>query len=586
MGSFPPGLLLIIGAAVVLVAPRWLRHWLFVAVTALVLAQLVWLLDRDAHVEIEWLGLGLNPLRVDSLSLVFGYVFATIALIGGAYALHLRDRGQQTAALLYAGGALGVVFAGDLLTLLAFWELMTVGSVYLVWAGGFGRSAGAGRRYLFVHLVGGSLLLGGILWHLGDGGSLLFNAFGDSGGTAAGGGPAAWMILGGFAINAAIPPMHAWLADAYPEASITGSVFLSALTTKTAVYALARGFPGWEVLIFAGVAMALLGVIFAVLENDVRRLLAYHIISQVGFMVAAVGIGTELAINAAVAHAFAHVLYKGLLFMGVGTVMYATGRRKLTELGGIVGAMRVTFVLYMVGALSISAFPLFSGFVSKSMVIYAAEASHYQWVVFLLYGASVGTFLHTGLKLPYFTWLGPKRDTPVRPVPWSMYAGMGAAGGLCIAIGVYPALLYDLLPFPVAYEPYTAAHVVRSLELLGFTALGFWLLVRKLHGEPAITLDTDWLYRKAATPARELLQRPLEGTFTAAQRVVDRAVALGSRLTTRSDAGWAGALGLTRYGRSRGPDAVVSLLGRPPLGVALGAVLLTFAVVVLIATLR
>ena len=577
MASFPPVLIMVVAAVLVALSPvSIVRKAIAVVAPLLVLAQLIWGLEAGDSVTLTWLTLELEPLRADKLSIVFGYVFAIAAALGGIYAWHLEDRYQQAAALGYAGTSIGVVFAGDLLTLVLFWELMALMSAYLVWAGGYPGSRAAGTRYLFVHMVGGSTLLAGVLWHLGTGGSLDFSLFEGS--------VAGWLVLGGFAINAAIVPLHAWLTDAYPEAGVTGSVFLSAFTTKTAVYVLARGFAGWEVLIFLGVIMALYGVVFAVLENDIRRLLAYHIISQVGYMVAGVGIGTEIAINGAVSHAFAHVIYKGLLFMGAGAAVYATGRRTLTALGGISDRMRLVVVLYMVGAFAISAFPLFSGFVSKSLVVYAAEKEHIYWAVALLYLASVGTFLHTGLKLPYFTWFGPRRDDiHVGPVPRGMIVAMVLAAALCIGIGVYPTALYDQLPYLNTYEPYYADHVVRTLQMLGFTAVGFWLLRGKLGGEATITIDTDWVYRKAGPLARVLIQTPLEAVFTFVERLVG---ALTSRVTALAVApatGWARLLLLSAYARERGPDDALAFLGRPPVGIALAAVLLTFVVVVLAA---
>ena len=577
MASFPPVLIMVAAAVLVALIPvSIVRKAIAVGAPLLVLVQLIWGLDMGDSWTFTWLFLELEPLRADALSLVFGYVFAIAAALGGIYAWHLNDRYQQAAALAYAGTSIGVVFAGDLLTLVLFWELMALTSAYLIWAGGYPGSRNAGTRYLFVHMVGGSTLLAGVLWHLGTGGSLDFSLFD---GTVAG-----WLVLGGFAINAAVVPLHAWLTDAYPEAGVTGSVFLSAFTTKTAVYVLARGFPGWEILIFLGVIMALYGVVFAVLENDIRRLLAYHIISQVGYMVAAVGIGTEIAINGAVSHAFAHVIYKGLLFMGAGAAVYATGRRTLTALGGISDRMRLVVVLYMVGAFAISAFPLFSGFVSKSLVIYAAEKEHIYWAVALLYLASVGTFLHTGLKLPYFTWFGPRRDDiHVGPVPRGMIVAMVLAAALCIGIGVYPTALYDQLPFVNTYEPYYADHVVRTLQMLGFTAVGFWLLRRMLGGEATITIDTDWVYRKAGPLARVLIQTPLEAVFTFFERLVGALARRASVLAVAPATGWARLLLLSAYARERGPDDALAFLGRPPVGIALAAILLTFVVVVLAA---
>jgi multicomponent Na+:H+ antiporter subunit D len=296
-------------------------------------------------------------------------------------------------------------------------------------------------------------------------------------------------------------------------------VFLSAFTTKTAVYVLARGFAGWEILTVAGTVMALYGVVFAFLENDIRRVLAYHIVSQVGYMVAGIGIGTEVAINGSTAHAFAHILYKGLLFMGAGAVLYSTGKSKMSELGGLARPLPWVLLLYMVGALSISAFPLFSGFVSKSLVVHAAELNHETIVVLLLNLASIGTFLSIGLKVPYFTWFGPERSVKTQPVPWNMYAGMILAGGVNLAIGVYPELLYRVMPFPVIYRPYTAAHLLETLQLLTFTGVAFWIVIDKIRAEPKITLDFDWFYRRPAPVLFRLTVISLDRLFTAAELI-------------------------------------------------------------------
>lgn len=563
MSNVPPGLILFMGGALVLCVPARLRSITFMAAAILVTVQLFLWLEPGTRLEMEWLGFTIVPLRVDELSLVFGYVFGLMAIMGGVYSFHLRGRGPHAASLMYGGAALGTIFAGDLLTLVLAWELMALASAYLVMTGGFPMSRRAGGRYLFVHLVGGTLLLAGVLWHIGAGdGQTTFNAFE--------GGLSAWLVLSGIAVNAAIPPLHAWLADAYPEASVTGTVFLSAFTTKSAVYVLARGFAGWEILVLAGVIMALYGAVYAVLENDTRRLLAYSIVSQVGFMVAAVGIGSQMAINGAAAHAFTHVIYKGLLLMGAGAVLHATGTSKMSQLGGLSGTgMRGVFALYMVGALSISAFPLFSGFVSKSMVIFAAEEEHLEWVVFLLYGASLGTFLHTGLKLPYFTWFGrPSGDMKIDPrIPPGMYVAMALAAVLSIGIGIYPDILYHSLPYPVYYQPYTVGHVVHTLEFLAFTGLGFWLFLEKLRPHPVIYLDTDWFYRKADQPVKRLVLEPLAYIFTMAQMGVDWLVSLLTHLA--SD-----------------PGGLLSLRRRIPVGTAITLIVLVSGLTILWSVLR
>lgn len=510
MSKLPPAAGFLFGALLLPFLPRSTRSLGFLFFPLLAFA-FVSQLEEGMSATLCFLDFELVPLRVDRLSLAFGYVFVLIAFLGGVYSYHLRDAGQQIAALVYAGSSVGVLFAGDFFTLFVYWEIMAVASACLIFARRADRSREAGFRYLMVHLFGGSALLAGILWQYVETGSILFDR--------SEGGPAAYLILLGFAISAAIPPLHAWLSDSYPEATVTGSVFLSAFTTKTAVYVLARGFAGWEILTAAGTVMALYGVLFAFFENDIRRVLAYHIVSQVGYMVAGIGLGTEVAINGSTAHAFAHILYKGLLFMGAGAVLYSTGESRMSELGGLARSLPWVLLLYMVGALSISAFPLFSGFVSKSLVVHAAELNHNAFMVLLLNLASVGTFLSIGLKVPYFTWFGPERSVKTQPVPWNMYAAMILAAGINLAIGVYPDLLYRVMPFPVAYEPYTAAHVLETLQLLTFTGLAFWLVIEKIHVARTSTLDFDWFYRRPAPIIFRVAVVSLDRLFAGAERI-------------------------------------------------------------------
>ena len=482
-----PSLPLIAGAlALPLLRGTARRVWL-VALPVLVLGVIAGL-EPGEYGRLSFLGMELTTGRVDALSLVFAYIFGIILIIGAIYALHVDDWVQHTAALCYGASAIGVVLAGDLLTLYVFWELMVITSVWLIWRRRTPVSDASGMRYLLVHALGGVILLAGIVMYYRTTGSIAFGEIEPSG-------AAFYLILIAFLINAAVPPLHAWLSDAYPEATLTGAIFLSALTTKTAVYTLIRGYPGTELLVWMGAVMALYGVVYAVLANDIRRLLAYHIISQVGYMVAGVGMGTTLALNGASAHAFTHILYKSLLFMGAGAVIHMTGRSKLTELGGIYRYMPITFVLYMIGGFSISAFPLFSGFVSKTMVVEAAAADYRPVIFLMLLCASAGTFLHTGLKLPWFTFMG--RDSGLRPreAPLNMRVAMGIAAFLCVFIGVFPGPLYSILPAPVEYNAYTTGHVLKELQLLLFTGLGFFLLLRYVGGEPKIAVDTDWLYR-------------------------------------------------------------------------------------------
>jgi multicomponent Na+:H+ antiporter subunit D len=527
-----PGLILILGAWLIPLARGRAKRVLMCAVPAAALVGCL-LLNPGSYGEMRFLGQDVVFGRVDRLSLVFAYVFALIAFIGMVFALHVKDDAQHVAALTYAGSALGVTFAGDFLSLFLFWELMALSAACLIWLRRQQSAIAAGFRYLLVHVFGGLCLLSGIVFQWSQTGSLAFGDMSPQAGTIG-----FALILTAFLLNAAVPPLGAWLPDAYPEATATGAVFLTAFTTKSAVYALVRGFAGTDVLIWLGAAMAVYGVVYAVLENDARRLLAYHIISQVGYMVCGVGIGTELALNGATAHAFSHIIYKAVLFMGAGAVLEVTGRRKLSEMGGLYKTMPATFVLYMVGAFAISAVPLFSGFVSKSMVVSAAGEAHLTYAFLLLTLASSGTFLHTGLKLPYYMFFG-NGSTKVEPYeptnrrtheptnsrthepPFNMLVAMALGAFACVLIGIVPGLLYQHLPYAAEYGPYTVRHVLSTLGLLGFTALGFFWLLPHLHPVATISLDTDWFYRKALPVLLRAIGRTLAGLEQLAGRAFD-----------------------------------------------------------------
>ncbi|MBZ0250521.1 MAG: Na(+)/H(+) antiporter subunit D, partial [Burkholderiales bacterium] len=465
------------------------RHALLLAgpLAALALAVAI---PEGAAGGVAFLGHELTPLRVDRLSRLFAVIFALMAFAGAVFALRQESRLEVPAALVYAGSAIGAALAGDLVTLFVFWEAMAVASTLVLWSAG-PKAYAASRRYLAVHLLGGVVLMAGIAGHVAATGSVAFGAMQPDTLAKA-------LILAGFLLNAGAPPFSAWLPDAYPEASWSGMVFLSAFTTKTAVYALLRGFAGTEILVPIGLFMVFYGIVYAILENDMRRILAYSIVNQVGFMVTGAGIGTEMAVNGAAAHAFTHILYKALLLMSAGAVLLQTGKRKCTDLGGLYQSMPLTAACGIVGALAISSFPLTSGFVSKSMVSQAATDGHLLAVWLALTAASAGVFLHAGIKFPWFVFF--QKDSGMRPPepPAPLRAAMLLLAFLCIAIGVVPGPLYAMLPHPVDYVPYTAGHVVAMLQLLLFSGLAFFLLLPLLRRTLTITLDADWLYRRAA----------------------------------------------------------------------------------------
>ncbi|MDT8442908.1 MAG: Na(+)/H(+) antiporter subunit D [Desulfuromonadales bacterium] len=491
INALPPALIMILGGLLVPLFKGRARQALLLLLPVISFVNLLQI-PVGSHWILPFLSDQIVLGRVDKLSLIFGYIFHLIAFLSAIYALHVDDTVQNIAGTVYAGAALGAIFAGDMFTLFAFWELLTISATFLILARRTERALGAGFRYFMVHVAGGLCLLAGIIMHVSQTGSASFGLIGL-------GTTASWLIFIGIGVNCAWPILHPWLTDAYPEATITGTVFLSAFTTKTAIYALARAFPGTEELIFIGAAMAAFPIFYAVIENDLRRVLAYSLINQVGFMVVGIGIGTALSINGAIAHAFNDILFKGLLFMTMGAVMYRTGKINATDLGGLYKSMPWTCAFCIVGAASISAFPLFSGFVSKSMVMEAAALGEMRWVWFILLFASAGVFHHAGIKIPFFAFFSHDSGIRCKEAPPHMLLAMGISAALCILIGCFPQYLYSLLPYTIDYQPYTTSHVLAQTQLLFFSALAFTLLL--LAGiYPAeirsINVDADWFYRK------------------------------------------------------------------------------------------
>ena len=510
-----PAIVLVVGALVVLALPRRIGGWVTIA-TALLAGLATLGLEAGTTWNYGFYGFELTPLRVDDLSLAFAYVFSIALVAGAVFGLATMGTLERSSALVYAASAFGVVLAGDLVTLFFFWELKVSASTLLVFANRNRSSERAALRYLFVNLAGGIVLLGGIVWWITQTGSITFGELGLDGGATV-------LILIGFLVSAAAVPLHAWMPDAYPASTVAGTVFLAAFSSKAAIYALARAYPGTQVLIWVGVVMAIWGVVFALAVNDIRRILVYSSVSQGGFMVAAIGVGSALAIDGAVSHAFAHIVYKGLLLMAAGAVLWTTGRSTLTRLGGLARSLPWVAGLYLVGAASIASIPLFSGYVAKEMSALAIDEGGFGAAYWLLKFASVGTLLVVLFRLPWFTFFAPAAApatpdacaapaAPLRRVPVSMYVAMGALAAVNIVIGVAPGLLYGLLPNDGGdYSPFSAHKLTGALAIAAGAAVAFVVGKRFLAGRDIRVLDVDWVYRdlpRRLAPAVERLRLP------------------------------------------------------------------------------
>ena len=488
--AWPP--LFFFAGVLLLLLPKGAVRSTALLVVPLAALYAFWNLADGSYLQTSFLGQEVTLTRFDGLSRPFALIFSVAAFFTLLYAWHLRDGMEQAATLIYAGSALTAVLAGDYITLFVGWEGMSLASVFLIWARRTDAAFRTGFRYLLVQIGSGLLLLGGMVLLIQEGGTLAFEEMQLAS-------LATWAIFLAFGIKVGFPLLNNWMQDGYSAGTVTGAVTLSIFTTKTAVYALARGFPGEEPLIWIGVVMALYPALYAMIENDLRRTLAYSLNSQLGFMVAAIGVGSPLAIAGAVAYAMASVVYKGLLFMGVGAVMFRTGTAKASELGGLARMMPATMVLTLVGALSIASVPLFSGFAGKSLVLSGIGKAHLFWPYVLLYLAAVTAIAHTAIKVMASAFFGPATERPAREAPWNMLAAMALAALGSHLMGAQVEAFYELLPPFPDYEPYTPAHIVTQMQLiafglvawLGLLALGLWPAMRR-----GTNVDFDVVYRK------------------------------------------------------------------------------------------
>lgn len=487
-----PGIILILTGLMALTVPKKIRGAVLILGPLLALYE-AYLLPLGLERGFDFVGYRMVPLHVDKLSWIFTFAFSILACVCGLYAAHNENRMEALCAPAYAGGAISVCLAGDWLTFILFWEFIAVTSLFLVWCRNTPESRRSGLRYILVHMLGGNILLFGILLKLNEGVSLI---------TPLTGAPhdfAFWAIMVGVCVNVAMPPLNGWLVDAYSNSTITGGVFMSCLTTKVAVYALLRIFPGYEPMMWGGVLMALYGACYAIMENDMRKLLAHHIISQTGFMVAGAGIGTGLSMNGATAHAFCDILFKSLLFMCAGAIIYATGMREISKVGNLAKSLPLVCVCFFAAAFSISGIPMFNGFISKAITVNAAAAAGHGAVFTMLELASIGTFLSIPLKMGYFIFLrGEDKGSEVKnTLPWNMKAAMCVGAFLCFLYGVQPGLLYRYLPFDApVYQPFLPEHILTYVQMLGMAMIPFMMYLNKMEPHPAISLDTDWFYRK------------------------------------------------------------------------------------------
>lgn len=503
-----PSLVLVLGAVLSFVLPKGGLRNVLLLLTPLFTGLSLWNLgDMEIRAPLADLGT-LALIKVTPWNLPFAWLFCLMLFLGLLYSRAVDSRLEDGSAILYAAAAVGAVLSGDLFTLYCFWELLALFSTAVVFAGDRPGSKGAAFRYLLVHIAGGLLLLLGILWRLAMGFDLSFTVLALNS-------PANVLIFLGLGVNGAWPLLHGWVVEAYPETSPSGVLYLSSFTTKTAVYALAVLYPGERALVAVGAVMVLFTVWYAVIENDLRKVLSYSLINQVGFMTVGIGIGTDLALAGAFCHAMTDVVFKGLLFMTMGACLYRTGTSEATGLGGLAKSMPVTACCCLVGTASIAAVPGFSGFVSKAMITTAAGAAEQTFTLawFALLVASSGVMEH--LKVPYLAFFSREPEREVEEAPKSMQAAMVLAAAMCLVVGLFPQhTVYALMPIAVLYEPYTLEHVVTQSQLLIFATLAISLLLtaglypKERKGR---NRDVDLFFERGGSTFSRIIETGLNG---------------------------------------------------------------------------
>ena len=490
INNFPPGLIMMIGALLIPFLPHIIRQ-IYMLILILISAYAL-TLGFGVHSKIELMDIEFIIFQSDTLTLPFAIIFHIAAILNVIYGAHEKHWNQHVAIMSYSGAAIAAVHAGDLFTLFVWWEATAFTSVFLILASKTQRSYKSAFRYILIQVGSGMFLLAGAVLLMSETGNAGFGNFDINS-------LHGQLIFIAFGIKAAFPLLNGWLQDSYPEASEIGTVALSTFTTKLAIFCFAKSFAGTEILIIIGAIMTFYPIFFAVIENDLRRVLTYSLNNQLGFMIVAIGIGTELAVNGAVAHAFAHILYKGLLFMGMGAVLYRVGTCKASELGGLFKFMPITAICTIIGAISISAFPLFSGFVAKSLIMSALGKEGLVFVYFMLLFASAGVLHHSGIKIPFFAFFAHESGIKTKEAPLNMIVAMIIASALCILIGIFPSYFYSILPYQIEYQPYDFSHVVGQLQLLTFAAFAFICLWHFKIYPPELNstvLNSDWIYRK------------------------------------------------------------------------------------------
>jgi hydrogenase-4 component F len=426
-----------------------------------------------------------NELRVDALSALMVVLIGVIALAASVYSVRylrleglIQRVGEDAAArrtrifygllLWFFGTMLWGCVTNNVVMLYVAIEATTLTSGLLVAFYWDRRALEAGYKYLMLLTIGITFALFGCVLiyaaaaatkQLSGGNALLISEVRAvvrliPGGTAA---LAIAFLVIGFGTKAGIAPFHFWLPDAHAEAPTPVSALLSGVMIKMALYAMVRTvsifYPSWPrvsvFLVALGVFTMVLGIVMAMTQDDLKRLLAYSSVSQMGYVLAGVGLGTYLGCYGGLYHLLNHALYKSMLFLSVGAVIHATGVRRISELGGLRHRMPITSGCFLLGALAIAGFPPLNGFWSKLTIYLALAKAGLWWAAIIAVAAGFLTMAVMVRAAFRVFWGDPHAsavpEPAVREVPAVMWLPMVTLGALCLLLGLYPQAAYPLL---------------------------------------------------------------------------------------------------------------------------------------------
>ena len=488
---FNPGLIPILLGIFSVLFPRKLKKIIAVVAPCIAAIYATYLISLgNAGPILRWptSNFEINLFKLHDYSGIFCYAFTAAALLN---IMFFRQDGNNnnliSIILIYLGSSIAIIFCGDLISLFIFWEIAAISSTAIIMSND--KHGGPSLRYAYLHILSGVLLLCGIIIQASNAGTMEFTAMGL--GSYVQLNPAQALILTAILINCAAPPFSAWIADSYPVASIYTIGFLSSFTTKFSLFALLNLFPGFQPLLYVGGAMVVYGIIMSLNSNNIQKILCYNIVNQLGMLIAV--ISKKEALAGIAISACCGIIYQSLFFMATGSVIRLTGKDRLISHAGAT-SLNIAKICMIIAGISMAALPFTIGFIGKAIMVDNIYENNILYM--LLLTSNVGATLCSGIRLPYFLFSQADHSAKTKEkLPPNMQLTMLLGASLCMLIGLYPEVLYGLIPHKMHYKIYSADRIITQLQLILSTAAAFLIFQNILKPKDQYLPDFDWIYR-------------------------------------------------------------------------------------------